>query len=171
MDTLSIVTPKHPALHTPANIDPFTTDINWVEREQAMLQLMVDKFGIGLASPQVGESHNMFVMRHSLYGEIGVYNPEIVSYSEDNVTLEEGCLTFPLLFLNLTRPASVDVRYYKNDGIMVEDTFTGMDARCYQHEYEHLQGELFIDRASNMKLQRAFTKREKLFKTLERQVK
>jgi peptide deformylase len=107
----------------------------------------------------------------TVYGEIGVYNPEIVSYSEDNVTLEEGCLTFPLLFLNLTRPASIDVRYYKNDGIMVEDTFTGMDSRCYQHEYEHLQGELFIDRASNMKLQRAFTKREKLFKTLERQVK
>ena len=88
MDTLSLVTPKHPALSTPANIDPFTTDIDWVEREDAMLQLMVDKFGIGLASPQIGESHNMFVMQHSVFGEIGVYNPEILSYSEEKISME-----------------------------------------------------------------------------------
>jgi len=171
MDTLSLVTPKHPALSTPANIDPFTTDIDWVEREDAMLQLMVDKFGLGLASPQIGESHNMFVMQHSVFGEIGVYNPEILSYSEEKISMEEGCLTFPLLFLNITRPATVDVRYYKNDGIIIEDTFHGMDARCFQHEYEHLQGAIYLDHASELKLRRAFDKREKLFKKLERSFK
>ena len=95
----------------------------------------------------------------------------IKSYSEEKISMEEGCLTFPLLFLNITRPATVDVRYYKNDGIIIEDTFHGMDARCFQHEYEHLQGAIYLDHASELKLRRAFDKREKLFKKLERSFK
>lgn len=164
-----LVEPKHPALHSPATTDPFGADIDWKKREKQMQELMHDKLGIGLASPQIGSSYNMFVMNHSILGDIGVFKPEILELSEETVVIEEGCLTFPLLYLHITRPAKVKVKYFKSDGeTIVETWMDGMDARCFQHEFEHLQGELFLDRVSEMKLQRAVKKREKLFKKLEK---
>lgn len=167
-----LVDPKHPALHTVASIDPFSGDIDWAEREKEMLALMHNNLGIGLAAPQVGSSYNMFVMHHSIMGDIGVYKPEIVEKSEETANIEEGCLTFPLLYIHITRPAKIKVRYYKNDGeTQVETWMDGMDARCFLHEYEHLQGELFLDLVSELKLRRAHEKREKLFKKLQRRVR
>lgn len=167
-----LVNPKHPALHTVASIDPFSGDIDWAEREKEMLALMHNNLGIGLAAPQVGSSYNMFVMHHSIMGDIGVYKPEIVEKSEETANIEEGCLTFPLLYIHITRPAKIKVRYYKNDGeTQVETWMDGMDARCFLHEYEHLQGELFLDLVSELKLRRAHEKREKLFKKLQRRVR
>jgi peptide deformylase len=168
-----IVEPKHPALHKKATINPFGGDINWAEREQEMFKLMHDKFGIGLACPQVGSSYNMFVMKHSILGDLGIYKPEILETAGDpECRFEEGCLTFPMLYLDVKRPEKVKVRYYKNDGVtQVETWMDGIDARCFQHEFEHLQGELFLDRVSDLKLQRAYKKREKFFKKLEKQMK
>jgi len=137
-----------------------------------MLQLMHDKFGIGLAAPQIGLSYNMFVMNHEHLGDIGVFRPEILEYSEETCRYEEGCLSFPMLYLDVTRPEKVKVRYYKSDGeTQVETWMDGRDARCFQHEFDHLHGDLFIDKVSDLKLQRAFKKREKFFKKLERQMK
>jgi len=168
-----IVDPKHPALHKKATINPFGGDIDWAEREQEMFKLMHDKFGIGLACPQVGSNYNMFVMKHSILGDIGIYKPEILETGGDpECRYEEGCLTFPMLYLDVKRPEKVKVRYYKNDGkTQVETWMDGIDARCFQHEFEHLQGELFLDRVSELKLQRAYKKREKFFKKLEKQMK
>jgi len=167
-----LVEPKHPALHKKANLDPFSGDIDWAEREQEMFKLMHDSFGIGLACPQVGSSYNMFVMNHEYLGDIGIYKPEILETDGDpECRYEEGCLSFPMLYLDVRRPEKIKVRYYKNDGItQVETWMDGRDARCFQHEYDHLQGELFIDKVSDLKLQRAFKKREKFFKKLEKQM-
>lgn len=167
-----LVEPKHPALHRSANVDPFGKDIDWEARQEEMLDLMHDKFGIGLASPQIGSSYNMFVMHHSHLGDIGIFKPEILEFGEENVTIEEGCLSFPLLYLHITRPEKIKVKYFKADGeTIVETWMDGMDARCFQHEYEHLQGELFLDLVSELKLRRAYNKREKLFKKLQRKIK
>lgn len=167
-----LVEPKHSALTTPATVDPFAGGVSdWEDKEKQMLDLMHDKLGIGLASPQIGSSYNMFVMNHTVLGDIGVYKPEIVEFSEETVVIEEGCLTFPLLYIHITRPEKVKVKYFKSDGTtQVETWMDGIDARCFQHEFEHLQGELFLDKVSDMKLQRAFKKREKLFKKLEKKV-
>lgn len=167
-----LVEPKHPALHTIASVDPFSADIDWGEREAEMFKLMDDKFGVGLSSPQIGSNYNMFVMKHSIMGNIGVYKPEILETSDETVTIEEGCLSFPLLYILINRPAKIKVRYYKANGeTQVETWMDGMDARCFQHEYEHLQGELFLDAVSEFKLRRAYTKREKLFKKLNRKMR
>ena len=167
-----LVAPKHQALHSRANIDPFSTDFNWFEKEAEMLQLMHDKFGIGLASPQLGYSYNMFVMNHEHLGDIGVYNPKILEYSEETCRYEEGCLSFPMLYLDVTRPEKIKVKYTKTDGKTdVETWMDGRDARCFQHEYDHLQGDLFIDKVSDFKLKRAYNKREKFFKKLEIQMR
>ena len=168
---MKIVEPKHPALHTKASIDPFSTDINWQEREQQMFELMHHKYGLGLASPQLGDSYNMFVMTHSQLGDIGVYNPKILEVSEETVLMEEGCLTFPLLYIHITRPEKVKVKYFTSNNTPVEMWLEGLDSRCFQHEFEHLQGDLFLDKVSELKLRRAYEKREKLFKKLERQLK
>ena len=163
---MELVEPKHPALHTVANINPFDTDIDWVDHEQQMFKIMRDKIGIGLASPQLGYSYNMFVMTHSSKGDIGVYNPQILASSEETVVMEEGCLTFPLLFLHLSRPKEVMVRYQTVEQEIVEENFDGLDARVFQHEHEHLQGKTYLDTASDLKLQRAMKQREKAFKRL-----
>ena len=163
---MELVEPKHPALHTVANINPFETDINWIEHEKEMIKLMHDKIGIGLAAPQLGDSYKMFVMTHSSKGDIGLYNPQILASSEESVVMQEGCLTFPLLFLHISRPKEVMVRYQTVDQEIVEEKFEGLDARVFQHEHEHLQGKTYLDNASDLKLQRAMKKREKAFKRL-----
>ena len=165
---INLVDPKHPALHTKAVLDPFENNtIDWEETEQKMFQLMKDRFGIGLASPQCGLSHNMFVMTLSTGENIGVYNPKILEVSEETVPMEEGCLTFPLLYFIVTRPVKVRVTFQTANQEVVEDWLEGMDARCFQHEFDHLQGKTYLEYASDMKLQRAMKKREKHLKILQ----
>ena len=165
-----LVEPNHPVLKKRANVNPFSSDVDWVQREHEMCVLMQNRFGVGLAAPQVGSNHRMFVMNHSHLGEIGVYNPEILE-TENEVLLEEGCLSFPLLFMSIARPERVKVRFTKNDGETVVETWMdGMDARCFLHEYDHLEGKLFIDMVSDFKLIRAWAKQEKTIKKLQRQM-
>ena len=165
---LELVEARNPALHAIASVNPFDDkDANWEERETDMIALMKERFGIGLASNQLGMLYRMFVMTFSSGEDIGVYNPEILEVSEETVALEEGCLTFPLLYFIVTRPAKVKVRFQTVDQEVVEDWLEGMDARCFQHEFDHLNGKLYLEYASDMKLQRAMKKREKKFKTLE----
>lgn len=169
-----LVEPRHPALHRPADIDPFSApkDANWAQREVDMFELMHKRYGIGLASPQIGNSYNMFVMHMEGTGDVGVYNPKILESSEETVQMEEGCLTFPLLYIHVTRPEKVKVSYTLYDGkTEVEGWLEGMDARCFQHEYEHLQGKLYLDNVSELKLQRAKKKRDKYLKEITRKVK
>lgn len=164
-----LVPAKDKALSSRANLDPFGSDINWVEREREMIKLMHDQLGIGLAAPQVGSSYNMFVMHHRYLGDIGVYKPEILEYSDEEVFWEEGCLSFPMIILKIKRAEKVRVRYYKNDGETVVETWMdGIDARCFQHEYDHLYGRLFIDKVSDLKLKMAAKRRDKLLKLAEK---
>ncbi len=165
---IKLVEAKNEVLHSKANINPFDDkDINWEEREKAMIQLMKDRFGIGLASPQIGSSHRMFVMTFESGENIGVYNPEILEFSKEEVAIEEGCLSFPLLYFVVTRPEKVKVRFETIDKEIVEDWLEGMDSRCFQHEFDHLEGKLYLEYASDLKLQRAMKKRDKKFKMLE----
>lgn len=166
-----LVDPSNRALHTSATLDPFKSGIDWTVREKEMLELMHKNLGVGLSATQVGTSYNMFVMTHSYLGDIGVYKPEILE-TEGEVQIEEGCLTWPLLYIKIKRPAKIKVRYIKTNGETVVETWMdGIDARCFLHEYDHLQGVNFIDLVSELKLQIAKQKRDKRFKKLERAVK
>lgn len=163
-----LVDPNHPALYRRANLDPFKSGIDWYKREAEMNRLMYARMGMGLAATQVGSSYNMFVMTHSVLGDIGVYKPEILE-TEGTVKIEEGCLTWPLLYITLERAEKIKVRYTKTDGeTIVETWMDGMDARCFLHEKDHLMGVNFIDHAGSLKLKRAKEKRDKLFKKLRK---
>jgi peptide deformylase len=168
MTNLELVDPKHPALHTKAVLDPFEDNtIDWEDTEQSMFYLMDRFMRVGLASSQVGLSYKMFVMTFETGENVGVYNPEILEYSDNTVPIEEGCLTFPLLYFIVTRPEKVKVRFQTADKQIVEDWLEGRDARCFQHELDHLQGKTYLEYASDMKLKRAMKKREKNWKTLQ----
>lgn len=164
-----LVAPRHPALHTRATTDPFSGSIDWQAREREMFQLMHANYGIGLAAPQVGSNYNMFVMRHSILGDIGVYKPEILEVGNQLVRYEEGCLTWPMLYVSVERVEAIRVRYYKTDGTTIVETgMDGIDARCFLHEYDHLQGINFIDGVSEFKLRRAKEQRDKRLKRIQR---
>lgn len=108
--------------------------------------------GLGLAANQVGVAKRVFLVdlsaidiNHSLMVFI---NPEVLEISPESVEMEEGCLSFPDLYLKVSRPAKVRVRATDLDGNRFEMTAEGMAARAILHEYDHLEGKLFIDRVS-----------------------
>jgi peptide deformylase len=130
-----------------------------------MLETMYAAPGIGLAATQVGEMKRMVVMDLSKEDEpndpIVMINPEILGYSEDTVTTEEGCLSIPELFYDVERPAEVTVRYTDLDGNTVEREAKERLAICVQHELDHLDGVLYIDYLSRLKRDRVLKKFQK----------
>ncbi len=121
-----------------------------------MIEVMYDEPGIGLAAPQVGESVRMFVIdtewsdesigRHPLV----VINPEI-SEREGRITWDEGCLSVPDYNAVVERDAKITLRGIDLDGNPIVERAEGLRAVCIQHEIDHLDGILFIDRISRLK--------------------
>ena len=118
-----------------------------------MIATLKDARGLGLAAPQVGVAQRIFITDLSpldLTESVRVFiNPEIVEAS-GKVALEEGCLSFPGLYQNISRPEKVTVRALGLDGQPFEMTAEGILARAILHEYDHLEGILFIDHLSSI---------------------
>lgn len=132
---------------------------------EQMLQKMYESEGVGLAAPQVGVSKRMLVIdvRQEPAKVYKIINPKIVWQSEETVEFQEGCLSLPGVFEKVKRPASVSVEY-------LDETFkpcfiekvTGVLAVCLQHEIDHLDGKLYIDRLSRFKKARVISRYKKL---------
>jgi len=119
-----------------------------------MLATMYAAPGIGLAAPQVGSKLRLAVV--DLHPDdqpspLVLVNPEIVAKSEETATREEGCLSIPGQYADVTRPAQVTVRYQDAEGKRHEITGEGLLAACLQHEIDHLDGVLFVDHLSSLK--------------------
>ena len=120
-----------------------------------MLETMYAAPGIGLAAPQVGVAKRVLVLDIARNGEprqpLKVADPEIVWASDEDATFEEGCLSVPEHYAEVERPAKVRVRYldYQNELRQIEAE--GMFGTCLQHEMDHLDGILFIDRITALK--------------------
>ena len=130
-----------------------------------MLETMYDAPGIGLAAPQVGELKRLVVMDLAREDEpkapLVMINPEILKFSEETVTTEEGCLSIPELYYDVERPAEVTVRFTDLEGNTVEREATERFAICVQHELDHLDGVLYIDYLSRLKRDRVLKKFQK----------
>jgi len=112
----------------------------------AMFETMAEADGVGLAAPQVGVSERLFVI-DLRDGKRWVFiNPEIIATSEECVTAEEGCLSIPGVFSEVTRAARVSVQARNLQGRPFTVEAEGLFARAIQHELDHLNGVLFIDR-------------------------
>ncbi|NPA71988.1 MAG: peptide deformylase [Gammaproteobacteria bacterium] len=128
-----------------------------------MLYTMYDAPGIGLAAPQIAVQQRLIVMDVSETNDqpLALINPEIIQ-SAGTVDWEEGCLSMPGIYAKVTRPSDILVRGMNRDGKMIELEADGLLAICIQHEIDHLNGTMFIDRISRMKRTRAIQKFRKL---------
>jgi peptide deformylase len=119
-----------------------------------MLASMYDAPGIGLAAPQVGVGLRLCVVdlqKEEARAPMVLVNPEIVAASAELATREEGCLSLPGQYAEVTRPAMVKVRYQDLTGARQEVEADGLLATCLQHEIDHLDGVLFVDHISALK--------------------
>jgi peptide deformylase len=110
--------------------------------------------GIGLAAPQVGVKLRLAVidlMPNDVRAPVVLINPEVVAASKELATREEGCLSLPNQYADVTRPARVKVRYLDEAGTKREIEADGLLAACLQHEIDHLDGVLFVDHISALK--------------------
>jgi peptide deformylase len=110
-----------------------------------MLALMRKERGIGLAALQVGIKRRLFVMEVNSKVRC-CFNPEIIDLSEHADFFAEGCLSFPGDSCNIRRPDEISVRYQDHDGAWIYDKLHGLEARCFQHELDHLDGITMWDR-------------------------
>jgi peptide deformylase len=132
-----------------------------------MLQTMYDAPGIGLAAPQVGVPVRLLVMdcvkkEDQPPRPLVLFNPRVTWRSEELNTYEEGCLSIPEHYAEITRPAEVDVVWQDVEGREQSEHFAGLWATCVQHEIDHLDGKLFIDYLTPLKRQLITRKMQKL---------
>jgi peptide deformylase len=127
--------------------------IDPVELEKSMLETMYQYDGIGLSANQVGIRTRVFVMGHKDNPENGqaFFNPMIISATENIEDLEEGCLSFPGIYVNIKRPKKIQARWQNSKGEWEEDEFDGYNCKCFLHEFDHLEGITYKDRLSTLK--------------------
>lgn len=154
-----------------APVSEVTPDLGALAED--MLATMYDAPGIGLAAPQIGVMVRLFVM-DCVKGDdtaarpMVLMNPEITWTSDESSTYEEGCLSIPEHYADVTRPSAVRMKWLGLDGQTHEEEFSGLWATCAQHEFDHLNGKLFIDYLGPIKRQLITRKMEKLKRELAR---
>ena len=154
MAQLPIITAPDPRLKIKAR--PVPAVDNKVRRlMDDMLDTMYGAIGIGLAAPQVGQSSRVIVLDVARDGEkpqpLQLANPEILWRSPELTTGNEGCLSLPEHYAEVTRPAKIRLRYLDYQNEIREIEASGLLAMCLQHEIDHLDGVLFVDHISSLK--------------------
>ena len=118
-----------------------------------MTATMFKENGVGLAAPQVGKNVRLAIVRFGTDEKkervFAMANPEIIARSEETETMEEGCLSIPGIFGPVTRTLRLTLRYQDLAGAAHEEEVAGFDARIVQHEIDHLDGTLYIDRVGD----------------------
>ena len=171
MKELKLIPPTDPRVQ--CAIAPFSDDMlkdegfkDRKELSDKMFDTMKKYGGIGLSANQVGLPFNMFVLGDHPDVEKNLkmtcFNPMIISSSVEEETMKEGCLTFPFVFLSITRPRKVVVKYEDENGDLKEGSLDGMISRVFQHEHDHMLGKTFVDGVSKLKLDMAYKKAEKM---------
>lgn len=156
----------HKSLIQKSEFWDFSKDASAEELEKEMIRFMIDSKGIGLAANQIGLTKRVFVMgSYNIPGfpePFALFNPRILEASTELVLDEEGCLSYPGLFLKLKRPSWVIAEYQNNKGDIIEARFEGYLSKCFQHELDHLDGVCFVDKVSPLKLNLAMKKLRKV---------
>lgn len=145
-------------------VTEITDEIRELARD--MCDVMYDEPGIGLAAPQVGVSLRMFVIDTEWGDEGTERNPQVMinpefTRMEGKIVWEEGCLSVPDYVADVERPGEVTIKAMDLDGNEIVEEATGLRAVCLQHEFDHLDGKLFIDRISRLKRGLYVKKRKK----------
>jgi peptide deformylase len=134
-----------------------------VQLEKDMVETMLSMDGIGLAANQVGIKARVFAMGHRDNPESAqaFFNPIVVATVDELEDLEEGCLSFPGVYVNIKRPKKILARWQNSKGEWQESEFDGYNCKCFLHELDHLEGIVFQDRVSTLKWALAVKKTKK----------
>jgi peptide deformylase len=139
----------------------YTMEDGTVLQAKELYELLRDKLvehnGVGLSASQLGIMTRAFVIGNPDEPSeiIGVFNPMIVDYDEETVVYEEGCVSYPGLFIKIKRPRGIRVRYRGWNGEAGTTRYEGYTARVFQHEYDHLNGITYQTRANRYHLDQA----------------
>lgn len=159
---MKLILDPDPILKQRASEWDFSSDVGAEDLEKSMIETMHTFHGRGLAGNQVGLLKRVFVIKLNSTGEtLAMFNPEIVEESKTEQLGDEGCLSFPNLWLNVKRPNNISVKYFDKFGKECKMTLSGIDARCFLHELDHLNGITFTTKVSSMKLMLAKKKQRK----------
>jgi len=133
----------------------------YIKLGEELIEALHDGKGIGLAGPQVGILKQIFVVH--IEGDIPriFINPSILETSQETIKFEEGCLSVPGIYTDVVRPKSVKIQAWNEKGRPFTLEASGLMARVILHEYDHLEGVLFLDRISEAKRNRILAKIEK----------
>jgi peptide deformylase len=148
-------------LRTPSTLWFFNSDNDAVLLEQQMIDFMIKNKGIGLAANQIGIAKRVFVMLVNDDDQktpLAIFNPKIIESSQDYFEDYEGCLSFPGLWLKVKRSIWIDAEFWDSSGHRQQKRFKNIEARCFQHELEHLDGVCFTDKVSQFQLALAVKK-------------
>jgi len=132
------------------------------ELKKEMVDFMLANKGIGLSANQIGLDAQVFVMGENVDNAVMCINPVVLQHTEETVVDIEGCLSFPNVYVKVKRPKEVLVKYYDEDLKEVSTKVVGYSAKCFLHEWDHLQGITFKDRVSKLRWDIAKKKSRKL---------
>ena len=141
-------------------------DLDRDDVEEKLLDSMKQYNGIGLSANQIGIMERVFVMYSDVKKRetITCFNPEIVTKSDTEILMDEGCLTYPGLWLKVKRPDGIEVEYEDKNGEIQNQAMFGLECRIFLHEYDHMEGTNFTQKVSKIKLNRALKRRSKMVK-------
>ena len=130
-----------------------------------LINAMWDNSGMGISANQIGIDFRIFAMRgDTKKTSIVCFNPLIKDFSPDMNTMEEGCLSLPHVYARVVRPTHVAISYQNREGKEDGQLASGLTARVFQHELDHLDGILFVDRLGELSKMRALEKAKKIKK-------
>ena len=143
---LQLTPNTHPILHE--RVKPCSKDLDRPEMSRILKENMIHYGGVGLSANQIGIGERVFIMMLNMETEetITCFNPRIIKRYDDNVWCEEGCLSFPDEIINVERPDRIIIKYEDEDKKDHKIKLSGMAARIFLHEFDHLEGIVFTER-------------------------
>ena len=143
-----------------------SSDLDREKVESQLIDSMKHYQGIGLSANQVGIMERVFVMYSDVKkGEIiSCFNPKIITQSDTEIVIDEGCLSYPGFWLKVKRPDGIEVEYEDKNGELQSKAMFGLECRIFLHEYDHMEGTDFTKKVSKIKLDRAKKRQSKMLK-------
>lgn len=159
----NLVDERDPFLSQPvAQFDFANPPIDPVELAEILAETMIKHRGLGLSANQIGLPYRAFAMQTNPV--LVCFNPRIVDSGDETLSMDEGCLSYPGLVVKITRPKNIKVRFTLPNGQTETHTFSGLTARIFQHEFDHMEGINFLDRAKPVAKDLAMRKYKKMKK-------
>ena len=160
----TLIEPTNPLLHI--KLSGCSPDLDREKIEGQLIDSMKHYQGIGLSANQVGIMERVFVMYSDVKKRetITCFNPEIVTKSDTEILMDEGCLTYPGLWLKVKRPDGIEVQYEDKSGEIQHQAMFGLECRIFLHEYDHMEGADFTQKVSKIRLDRAKKRLSKMVK-------